>query len=166
MSIVGGLSAPFMWCRSGVGTLKLLYCFISKDVSGVNPLILQVGVSLPFDKLLQFLPSAEMLLVQNLLNFIFFFSIYQFWWQALVVAPMCGSLAVWCEKICVKNRVDAPLCGKFEAIIDIRHHLDDFKRTMSPGRKLCGWLICPKVTSLKPHLISHLIFGRIFVLDP
>ena len=66
----------------------------------------------------------------------------------------------------MKNRVDTSLCGKLEAIVDVRHHLDDLEWPMSPGRKLCGWLICVEVAPFKPHLISHLIFGRIFVFDP
>ena len=146
--------------------MKLLHGLISKYVSGVDPLVLRVRIPLPFDKVLQFPSSAEMPLVQNLLDLVFFFSIDQFWWWALIVAPMCGSFAIRCEKVCVKNGVDAPLRGKFETIVDRGHHLNDLKWPMSSGRKLRGWLVGPKVASFKPHLISHLIFGRIFVLDP
>jgi hypothetical protein len=46
------------------------------------------------------------------------------------------------EKIYVKHRVDAPLRGKFETIIDSGHHLSDLKQAMSFGRKLGGWLDC------------------------
>jgi hypothetical protein len=41
----------------------------------------------------------------------------------------------------MKHGVDAPLCGKFQPIVDSRHHLDYFKRPVSSGRKLGGWLI-------------------------
>ena len=32
--------------------------------------------------------------------------------------------------------MDAPLCGKFEMVIDWGHHLDDLKRSMISGCKL------------------------------
>jgi hypothetical protein len=37
--------------------------------------------------------------------------------------------------------MDAPLCGKFQVIIDCGHHLNDLKGAMSPGRKLGGGLL-------------------------
>jgi hypothetical protein len=40
------------------------------------------------------------------------------------------------EKIGVKHGVNAPLDWKFQAIVDIGHHLNDLKRTMPSGRKL------------------------------
>jgi hypothetical protein len=41
----------------------------------------------------------------------------------------------------MKYWMNTPLCGKFQMIIDSRHHLYNLKRTMSSGCKLCGWLI-------------------------
>ncbi len=41
----------------------------------------------------------------------------------------------------MKHGVDTPLRGKFQAIVDSGHHLNDFKRAMSPGRKLGGGLV-------------------------
>src|ERR1700761_4363022 len=104
--------------------LEFLYRLISKYIIGVDPLVFQVWIPLPLDKILQFLPPAEVPLVQNLLDFIFFFAIYQFGRWALIVAPMRESLTIRCEKVCVKNGVYAPLHGKFETVIDVRHHLD------------------------------------------
>ena len=54
---------------------------------------------------------------------------------------MCGSFAIRCEKIDVEYWVNAPLHGKFEAVIDRGHHLDNLERAMSSGRKLRGWLV-------------------------
>jgi hypothetical protein len=45
----------------------------------------------------------------------------------------------------MKHRVNAPLCGKFQAIIDSRHHLSNFKWPMSSGHKLGGRLIKTEV---------------------
>jgi hypothetical protein len=51
------------------------------------------------------------------------------------------------EKINVKHGVNAPLGGKFQVIVDIGHHLNDFKRTMPSGRKLGRQLIGSEVFS-------------------
>jgi hypothetical protein len=48
---------------------------------------------------------------------------------------------VWHEKVDVENWVNAPLRGKFKAIVDCRHHLNHPKGAMSPGHKLGSWLI-------------------------
>ena len=47
----------------------------------------------------------------------------------------------------MKHQVDAPLCGKFESIIDSGHHLNNGKGAVSSGRKLCGWLVGVQVAS-------------------
>jgi hypothetical protein len=60
---------------------------------------------------------------------------------------MCYCFAIRGEKICVKHGVDAPLCGKFQSIVDSRHHLDDLKGPVSPGCKLGSWLIDAKILS-------------------
>jgi hypothetical protein len=77
----------------------------------------------------------------------------------------CG-LAIGGEKIDVKHWMDAPLRGKLEAIIDCGHHLSDLEWAMPPGRKLCGWLVDPKVLAFQPHEVAFLVFGRITVFDP
>jgi hypothetical protein len=75
-------------------------------------------------------------------------------------------LSVRREKIYVKHGVDAPLRGKFQSIVDGRHHLNDLKRAMSPGRKLGSRLIDPEILALQPYLVTFLVFGRISVFDP
>ena len=54
---------------------------------------------------------------------------------------MRGSLSIGCEKIDVEYWMNASLCGKFEAIVDKGHHLDNLKGAMSSGHKLHGWLV-------------------------
>ena len=73
---------------------------------------------------------------------------------------------IWCEKIDVKHWMNAPLHGKFKAIIDRGHHLCDFERPMSFGCKFSGWLCDLQVAPFKPYLIPDLEFGRIPVLYP
>jgi hypothetical protein len=73
---------------------------------------------------------------------------------------------VWREKIYMEHGVDAPLRGKFQPIIYGRHHLDDFKRSMSSGRKLGGRLIDPEILAVQPYLVPFFVLGRISVFDP
>jgi len=113
----------------------------------VDPLILRVGVSFPFDQILQASSSAEMPRIENLLYFEFFGAIHQVWWWALVIRTMCHGLVIRCEKIDVKHGVNAPRCGQIKAIVDMRHHLIDPKRTVSSGHKLCHRLIRLEMTS-------------------
>src|SRR6266702_5014651 len=61
---------------------------------------------------------------------------------------------VGCEKIDVKHVMNAPLCGKFQSIIDRGHHLDDPEGAMSFGHKLSGWLIGTQVASFQPYKVS------------
>jgi hypothetical protein len=41
----------------------------------------------------------------------------------------------------MKYVVDTPLCGKFQSIIDGRHHLNDLEWSMAFGSEFCRWLI-------------------------
>jgi hypothetical protein len=43
--------------------------------------------------------------------------------------------------------VDAPLHGKFQPIVDGRHHLDDFEWSMVFWSEFRCWLICAQVAS-------------------
>ena len=79
---------------------------------------------------------------------------------------MNGRFTVWREKIDVKHWMNAPLRGKFEAIIDRGHHLYDLKGPMSLGRKLGSWLYDFQVAPFKPYLIPDLELGRFPVLYP
>jgi hypothetical protein len=67
------------------------------------------------------------------------------------------------EKIYMKHRVYAPLHGKFESIINGGHHLDDLKRSMPLGCKLGSQLVCLKMTSFQPYLVSYVELEGVFV---
>ena len=49
----------------------------------------------------------------------------------LIVGAMHHCFTVWREKIDVEHWMDAPLRGKFQAIVDRGHHLDDLKRSVA-----------------------------------
>ena len=70
------------------------------------------------NQILQSFTPAELPRVQNLLDFIFFFVIYQIGRGAQIVGAVCYCLSVWREKIDMEHWVDAPLRGKFEAVIN------------------------------------------------
>ena len=55
---------------------------------------------------------------------------------------MGRHLMIWCEKINVKDVMNAPLCGEFQSIIDRGHHLDYQKGAVLLGCKLYCRLIC------------------------
>ena len=96
--------------------MKLPYLVRGEDVFLIDPRALRVWIALPFDKVLQFASFAEPPRFFDFLDFIFFFSVDQFWRWALIVGPMCYCLVIGCEKIDVKHGVNAPLRGKFKAI--------------------------------------------------
>jgi hypothetical protein len=47
----------------------------------------------------------------------------------------------------MEHGVDAPLCGKFQSIIDSGHHLDYFKWPVSSGCKFGGGLVDTEILS-------------------
>ena len=93
--------------------MKLPYRVRGEDVFLIDPRAFRVGIALPFDKVLQFSSFAEPPRFFNPFDFIFFFSVDQIRWWALIVGPMCYCFAIRCEKIDVEYWMDAPLRGKF-----------------------------------------------------
>jgi hypothetical protein len=134
-----------MCCRIWIGIFEFPHLIICKDVILIDPHVVRVWVSFPFDQILQTPPFAEMPGVQNLLHGIFFFPINQFRGRSGEIWTMHYCFPVRCEKIYVKHGVDVPLRGKFQSIVDSRHHLNDLERAMSSGRKLGGRLIDPEI---------------------
>ena len=67
---------------------------------------------------------------QYVLHLILLFPIDQIRGRVQVVCAMYGRLTVGCEKIDVKHWMDAPLRGKFEAIIDRGHHLYEDRKSV------------------------------------
>jgi hypothetical protein len=131
----------------GVSIFKLPYRFIRKYIPLIDPLVLRVGIALVFHKVLQFPSSAESPNVDDLFDFVFFFAVYQIGRRSLVIRTMCRGLLIPREKIRVEHRVNAPLRGKFKAIVDRGHHLNDLKRSMPLGRKLGSRLMRAQMTS-------------------
>ena len=104
-------------------------------------MIVQVGIPLPFNQILKFPPTSEAPRSNNLLHFIFFFTINQFWWWVLIVSTMHGGFVVPREKINVKHWMDMPLYWKLKAIVNRRHHLSHPKRAMAFGGQFDSRLI-------------------------
>ncbi len=84
----------------------------------IYPLVIRVGISLPFDQILKGASSAVVPRVQNLLDFVFFLIIDQVWRWSRVICSMEFHLMIGCEKIDMKHVMNTPLCGKLQPIID------------------------------------------------
>src|SRR6266702_2066666 len=110
-----------------------------------DPLVVQVGIALPFDQILKGASSAILLRVQNLLYLVLLLIVDQVWRWSRIICSVELRFLVWREKIDVEHVVNAPLCGKFQSVIDGQHHLNDGKGAMSFGCKLCCRLIGAQV---------------------
>jgi hypothetical protein len=51
------------------------------------------------------------------------------------------------QEVCMKHIVDAPLCGKFQPIVDRGHHLGDLKGAVVFWGEFRGWLVGSQVAS-------------------
>jgi hypothetical protein len=85
---------------------------------------------------------------------------------ALIVCAMSQHFSIRSQQVCVKHIMDAPLCGKLEAIIDQGHHLDNPEWSMAFWSQFCHQLIGLQMAPFKPHLIAHQVFGCISMFDP
>src|SRR6266404_3484818 len=95
----------------GVGIFPLI---LRNEIRGVNvlplePLIIGVRVSFPFDKILYLTPLSESARIDNMLHFIFFFSIDKVRWRPRVMRSVRRRLLIRCEKIHMKHWVYLPL---------------------------------------------------------
>ena len=95
--------------------LKHLFCM---QVVPVDPLIVQVWVSLPFDQILDLVPSAMLSCIQDLFNFVLLFSIDQIRRGLHKVRSMEVHFLIGGEKINMKHVMDLPLDWEIELISD------------------------------------------------
>ena len=129
----------------GVGLFKSLHFVISEHVIIIDPHVVWLQVSLPFDQILKSASSAELPRIQNPLDLILFSIIHQIRWWLLILGPVHYCFVIGGEKISVEHWMNAPLHGKFQMVIDRGHHLNDLEKSMSSGHKLGHWLIKTEV---------------------
>ena len=118
----GGLSlfpqGFYVYLLCGVMPLELPYCILRKYIILIESLIVGVRIPLPLYQILSALLPSRLPRVQNGLDFIFFFSIDQIRWRALIVVPMEHSFMIGGEKIGVEYWVYAPLLWQLQSISD------------------------------------------------
>ena len=105
------LRCPYMRSSVGVRFFERPHLIICKDVILIDPHIVRVRISLPFNQILKSPSSAEQPRVQNLLDLVFFGVIDQLGRRALIVGAVRYCFTIRREKVYVKHGVDAPLRG-------------------------------------------------------
>src|SRR6266404_4688733 len=89
--------------------LILRYQIRGIDVLPFDPLIVQVGVSFPLDKVLYLTPTPVMTGINNALHLILLFSIDKVRWRPRVILAMSCHFLIRREKIHMKHQVYLPL---------------------------------------------------------
>ena len=84
----------------------------------INPLILQVRVSLPFDQVLYFTLSAELLRLQDFFDFVFFLPIDKVRRGFHKVWSVELGFTIRGQQVCMEDVMYLPLWGKFQLISD------------------------------------------------
>ncbi len=83
--VLARCSLPYMCIVGGPRIFELPYRFRGMYVLVINPLVVRVWISLPFDEILLLASSAELPRVQNLLNLVFFLVIDEVWsWSRII----------------------------------------------------------------------------------
>ena len=99
--------------------MKLSYQFLGVlHVLGIKPLIVRIGISLPFYQILFLLPAPIVALIQYLLHFILFFVSNKVRWWSGVVGTVELCLSIRGKEVNVKHVVDLPLFWKHQLIVD------------------------------------------------
>ena len=98
----------------------LLNGFFGVHVIPVDPLIVQLGVSLPLYEVLLCLPSSKDPGVENVLHLKVFFIPDKVRWGVHVVFPVECHFPIWGEQVHLKHQVDLPVWGKSQLIVDGR----------------------------------------------
>jgi hypothetical protein len=83
--------------------VKLLDGFFRKYVFFGHPLVLRIGIALPFDEILQLVPSSEMPQGHDSLHFVFFFSVDKVRWGLIVVGAVELCLAIRGQEVYMKH---------------------------------------------------------------
>jgi hypothetical protein len=82
------------------------------------PRVVCIGVSFPFDKVLELSFTSEVTVINDGLDLIFFgvFDKVRRWPR--VVGPVFCSFAIRGQEGCVEDVMDGPGCGKLQSICD------------------------------------------------
>ena len=88
--------------------------------SYIDPLIVRVWVSLPFDQIPDLAPSSMSSCIQDLFDFVLLLSVDQIWRRLHKFRSMEVCFLIGGEKIDMKHVMDLPLDWEIELISDRR----------------------------------------------
>jgi hypothetical protein len=82
------------------------------------PCVVCIGITLPFDEVLELLFTSEVTVIDDGFDFVFFgvFDKVRRWPR--VVVPVFYGFAIRSQKGCVKYVMNGPGCGKLQLICD------------------------------------------------
>ena len=100
--------------------LEFLYQFFRMNVFPWLPGVVTRGISLPLDKVIRLAPSSHLFHVNDLLHFVFLFSVHQVRWWSGEVWSMQFRFLVWSDQICVKHVMNLPVFRDLHSVYCIR----------------------------------------------
>jgi hypothetical protein len=95
-----------------------LHKFWGEDLVMGFPCVVCLGVTLPFDQILQSFDAPIMAVACDGFHFIFFFPLHEVRWWFHKVDPVLIGLLIGVQKRCMKHIVDCPGRGELELISD------------------------------------------------
>ena len=99
-------SWPFI--LEGMTLMVFLNQLRSKHISSVFPGVVSGGISLPFDKVLKVSPFPKVTVIDDGLDFIFFFSINDVWGRTRKIVSVLTSLSERGQKPGMKDVMNGP----------------------------------------------------------
>ena len=117
-------------------------------------------VALPFDQVLELVPSAMEAMVSNGLDFILLFSVHYVRGRFRKIDPMLLCLAIRRQQASVEDIMDGPGWGELELISNRRDSLVDNKGTMTSGGQLRSSIREIKVLRLQPDPVAYFVLVR------
>jgi hypothetical protein len=108
--------------HSGVGVqvLKLSDGIFCEYVFLGHPLVLRIGIALPFDEILQLAPPSETPRGHDALHFVLLLPVDKVRWGLIVVGAVKLCLAIRGQEVHMKHGVQLPLHRETELIGDGR----------------------------------------------
>ena len=120
---------PFILQR--VCLVILIEQLFGEDITVIFPGIVSLGVSFPFDQILQSSLFLKPSMVPDGLDLILLFSIDDVWGWSREVGSVLPCLLIWGEKPGMKDVVHCPGWGKVQLIRHWGDDSNDFERSVS-----------------------------------
>ena len=126
-------SSPFI--LEGVTLMVFLNQLRGEYISLVFPGVVSRGISLPFDEVLKISPLPEIAMIDDGLDFVFFFSINDVWGRAWKVVSVLTSFSERRQVPGVEDIMNGPGWRQFQLCCHIGDHASDAEWSVTFGRK-------------------------------